>query len=303
MPGPSGGRSVPTLDTSVPAASDADGVHWFEDNRVSPAVGRPRATTLPPAANTRRAAARGPRPSKALRLFNSASSGAKAARKLVAEGLLGGGGAQELADFIFDNDGKLDQEMVGDLLSGSKEELGGQALPLVMGSIAFEALPLDSALRLMIASIKLPGEAQKIDRIIEAFAARYVACNPGLVAHPDDAYVLAFSLTLLNTDAHNANIRKDRKMTQEGYVRNLRGVCKDGSSPDEGMLCGFYQRVTRCEWAVEEREHMRHVKEGWVTDAPRRQSVGSRGGKAQRKYAIMSTRALYFYTNEGEAEP
>jgi Sec7-like guanine-nucleotide exchange factor len=30
----------------------------------------------------------------------------------------------------------------------------------------------------MISIIKLPGEAQKIDRIVSQFAARYMACNP-----------------------------------------------------------------------------------------------------------------------------
>ena len=29
---------------------------------------------------------------------------------------------------------------------------------------------------------RLPGEAQKIDRLMEKFAARYIACNPGRCA-------------------------------------------------------------------------------------------------------------------------
>ena len=67
-------------------------------------------------------------------------------------------------------------------------------------------MPLDSALRKFIALIKLPGESQKIDRIITCFAERYCACNPSgeyALDHEDTACIIAFSLTMLNVDAHN----------------------------------------------------------------------------------------------------
>jgi Sec7 domain len=50
---------------------------------------------------------------------------------------------------------------------------------------------------------RLPGEAQKIDRIVEAFAARFCECNPEAYASADGAYLLAFAIIMLNTDAHN----------------------------------------------------------------------------------------------------
>jgi len=34
------------------------------------------------------------------------------------------------------------------------------------------------ALRAFLAGFRLPGEAQKIDRLMEKFAARYCECNP-----------------------------------------------------------------------------------------------------------------------------
>eukprot|EP00965_Chrysotila_dentata_P016749 555631-Pleurochrysis_carterae.AAC.2 len=119
-----------------------------------------------------------------------------------------------------------------------------------MESLSFRKLPLDSALRLMISFIKLPGEAQKIDRIIEAFAHQYTECNPGVLDHPDTAVIIAFSLAMLNTDAHNPAIKKERKMTLQQYRAQLRDCCKNGSPPDQEMLKGFYERVTRFEWQV-----------------------------------------------------
>lgn len=36
-----------------------------------------------------------------------------------------------------------------------------------------------SALRVFLEGFRLPGEAQKIDRLMEKFAARYLECNQG----------------------------------------------------------------------------------------------------------------------------
>ena len=67
----------------------------------------------------------------------------------------------------------------------------------------------------------------------------------GQFDHEDTACIIAFSLTMLNVDAHNDNIPRSKKMTQAQYIRNLKGIRKDGSSPEEAMLRGFYSRVTR----------------------------------------------------------
>lgn len=44
----------------------------------------------------------------------------------------------------------------------------------------FTDLNLVQALRQFLWSFRLPGEAQKIDRMMEAFAQRYCRCNPGV---------------------------------------------------------------------------------------------------------------------------
>ena len=44
----------------------------------------------------------------------------------------------------------------------------------------FTDLNLVQALRQFLWSFRLPGEAQKIDRMMEAFALRYCRCNPGV---------------------------------------------------------------------------------------------------------------------------
>lgn len=61
---------------------------------------------------------------------------------------------------------------------------------------------------------RLPGESQKIDRLMEKFAERFVVCNPGSFKSADVAYVLAYSVIMLNTDQHNPQVKN--RMTKVG---------------------------------------------------------------------------------------
>ena len=83
------------------------------------------------------------------------------------------------------------------------------------------------ALRSFLGTFRLPGEAQCIDRLMDAFAGRLFAVVP-----PDElpfktrdgAFVLAFSTIMLNTDLHNPNIPAHKKMKLTEFVRNNRGI-------------------------------------------------------------------------------
>lgn len=51
-------------------------------------------------------------------------------------------------------------------------------------------------------------------------------CNPDVVQqfhNPDTIFILAFAIILLNTDMYSPNIKPDRKMLLEDFIRNLRG--------------------------------------------------------------------------------
>ena len=105
----------------------------------------------------------------------------------------------------------------------------------------FTGMPFDVAFRYMLTNggFFLPGEAQKIDRVTQAFARAYVEMNtvedPDVLdgeatsdirmyrpSNSDVAEVLTFSLIMLHTDAHNPNIKKEKKMTKAQFVSNNR---------------------------------------------------------------------------------
>ena len=68
-------------------------------------------------------------------------------------------------------------------------------------------MPFDVAIRVYLDSFRLPGEAQKINRIMESFGARYHLQCPDLFKNPDVVYILAYSTIMLNTDQHNSQVR------------------------------------------------------------------------------------------------
>jgi brefeldin A-inhibited guanine nucleotide-exchange protein len=84
----------------------------------------------------------------------------------------------------------------------------------------FAQLPFVDALRLFLQSFRLPGEAQKIDRFMLKFADRYVLGNPTSFSSAETAYVLAYSVIMLNTDQHNAQVKN--RMTKNDFVKNNR---------------------------------------------------------------------------------
>ena len=63
----------------------------------------------------------------------------------------------------------------------------------------FTGHSLDYAVRIFLESFRLPGEAQLIDRLIQAFSDEFCLQNVGLFHSSSTAYILTFSLIMLNT--------------------------------------------------------------------------------------------------------
>ncbi len=106
----------------------------------------------------------------------------------------------------------------------------------------FTGLSFTESIRLFLQSFRLPGEAQKIDRFMLKFAERYIAGNPTTeFANADTAYILAFSVIMLNTDAHNKNLKKNR-MTKTGFFKNNQGI-NDGKDLPEEFLSAIYDDI------------------------------------------------------------
>eukprot|EP00741_Cyanophora_paradoxa_P005196 tig00000852_g5036.t1 len=152
------------------------------------------------------------------------------------------GSPGSIAAFLRTTEG-LDKVKVGDYL-GEGDKFNIEVLYAYVDMLDFKEHGFDDAIRVFLSGFRLPGEAQKIDRMMEKFAERYCKDNPGVFASADTAYVLAYSVIMLNTDAHNPQIQK--KMTKAEFVRNNRGINDSGDLPQE-FLEELYDRIVKNE--------------------------------------------------------
>ncbi|KAI9217590.1 Sec7 domain-containing protein, partial [Blastocladiella britannica] len=112
-----------------------------------------------------------------------------------------------------------------------------------ISSIPFADMDFSDALRHLMAHFRLPGEAQKIDRILEQFAGTYHTLNPGTFKEESTPYILAFSLIMLNTDAHNPAVKK--KMSLADFIRNNRGIDGGADLPQKLLRKLYWEVVSR----------------------------------------------------------
>ena len=153
----------------------------------------------------------------------------------------------EIAEFLRTTPG-LDKTVVGDYL-GERDEPMLAVMHAYVDALDFTSLTLDDAIRKFLEGFRLPGESQKIDRLMEKFAERYHKLNPTVYKSADTAYVLAFSVIMLNTDAHNPQVKN--KMTKEGFIRNNRGI-DDGQDLPKEILEDLYDRIVNNEIKMKE---------------------------------------------------
>ena len=116
----------------------------------------------------------------------------------------------------------LDKTAIGEFI-GENKPFNLQCFYALVDRMDFSGEELDVSLRKFLSFFRLPGEAQKIDRIMEKFAEKFTQDNSSRYANnADAAFVLAFAVIMLNTDLHSPQIKK--KMTMEEFVKLGRGI-------------------------------------------------------------------------------
>lgn len=162
--------------------------------------------------------------------------------------------------------------------------------------------------QMLIKNIRLPGEAQQIDRVLQKFASRYYECNrnDGVYATEDTVYILSFSVMLLNTDLHNRNLRPQEKMTMEGFVRNNRGI-NEGKDLPRDLLVSLYHSIKRNEMRMKEGDmfesdsltFMAPRISGWLE----KKSQGRFGLWHRLWFVLTPGGCLYYFKGPREQDP
>ncbi len=171
---------------------------------------------------------------------------------------------KDVANFLRVYQDKLDKTAVGEYLGKEREYEGGFCIKVLheyVDSMDFTNMHFDEAIRFFLSGFRIPGESQKIDRMMEKFAERYYLQNRSVFASADMAFILAFSTIMLQTNLHNPAIRDDKRMTKEQFIRQNKGISSDGELSDE-MLMDIYDRIaaTPISLAQDDKEKQRKAK-------------------------------------------
>uniref|UniRef100_A0A8C6IQ11 Uncharacterized protein n=1 Tax=Melopsittacus undulatus TaxID=13146 RepID=A0A8C6IQ11_MELUD len=179
---------------------------------------------------------------------------------------------QEIAKFLHKGEG-LNKAAIGDYLGG----------------------------RQFLWSFRLPGEAQKIDRMMEAFANWYCKCNPGVFQSTDTCYILSFSIIMLNTSLHNPNVKD--KPPFERFVSINRGIDNGGDLPEE-LLKNLFESIKNEPFSIPEDDgnDLTHTffnpnREGWLL------KLGGRVKTWKRRWFILTDNCLYYFEYTTDKEP
>lgn len=126
---------------------------------------------------------------------------------------------------------RISKAVLGDFLSKKTNE---QLLRAFMDLFDFNDKRVDEALRELLNSFRLPGEAPLIERIVEVFSEKYCSgATPEGIAGKDAVHVLAYAIIILNTDQHNPSVKDEKRMSYTDFAKNLRGVNGGGNFEPE----------------------------------------------------------------------
>uniref|UniRef100_A0A8C5C878 Cytohesin 4b n=1 Tax=Gadus morhua TaxID=8049 RepID=A0A8C5C878_GADMO len=208
-------------------------------------------------------------------------------------------GAKSIAEFLYREEG-LNKTAIGEFL-GEREELHLQTLKAFVELHQFSNLNLVQALRQFLWSFRLPGEAQKIDRMMEAFATRYCNCNAPVFQSTDTCYILSFAIIMLNTSLHNPNVKD--KTTLERFISMNRGINNGGDLPVP-LLTKLYDSIRNEPFKIPEDDgnDLTHTffnpdREGWLL------KLGGRVKTWKRRWFILTDNCLYYFEYTADKEP
>ncbi|KAG7664862.1 SEC7 [[Candida] subhashii] len=214
-----------------------------------------------------------------IRQFNQKPK--KGMKYFIANGFLTSEEPHAIAKFLLETDG-LDKQVIGEYL-GEGDEKNIAIMHAFVDELEFANTDFVDAMRLFLQSFRLPGEAQKIDRFMLKFAERYVLGNPNVFSNAESAYVLAYSVILLNTDLHSPQVKK--RMTVDNFVTNNNGIDNGENLPRE-FLEKIYQEIQEDEIKLQSEQHAALLA-GDVTIMRPSQTIGFFGGRDINREAYI----------------
>jgi brefeldin A-resistance guanine nucleotide exchange factor 1 len=151
---------------------------------------------------------------------------------------------------------RISKKMLGEYLSNRSNE---HLLDAFIDQIEFKGKTIVDALRSLLGSFRLPGEAPLITRIMTVFSDKYMdKVQPEGVADKDCLFILTYAIIQLNTNLYNPNVKPQERMSFTDFARNLRGLNGDKDyEPD--FLHGIYDAIRGNEIILPDEHENKHA--------------------------------------------
>ncbi|ESO12960.1 hypothetical protein HELRODRAFT_132380, partial [Helobdella robusta] len=205
--------------------------------------------------------------------------------------------AESVAEFLLKGEG-LHKSAIGEYL-GEKNEFNLKVLRAFTFMHQFSDILLVQALRQYLWSFMLPGESQKIDRIMECFSEKYCSDNPHVFTNSEVCFVLSFALIMLNTSLHNANVKD--KLSSEKFSKMVRGIASMHELPAD-LIETLYKSIKREPLKLPSQSDCQDlmytffnpIKEGWLY---------KKRGTWKRRWFLLNNGCLYYFIQTTDLQP
>ncbi|KAI1437329.1 hypothetical protein GGR50DRAFT_97054 [Xylaria sp. CBS 124048] len=148
------------------------------------------------------------------------------------------------AQGIFDGDESFIQKEKAAAWMGEEGLVRQRTLRAYMDLYDFENQSVLAALRQVCSRLVFRAETQQVDRILVAFSNRWCDCNPNHGFKSIDViHTMCYSIMLLNTDLHLADI--EQKMTKNQFIKNTMSTVTqtiDDLGPEETLNLSATQK-------------------------------------------------------------
>ncbi|GMR41146.1 hypothetical protein PMAYCL1PPCAC_11341 [Pristionchus mayeri] len=216
---------------------------------------------------------------------------------------------QSIAEFLY-KVGGLSKQMIGEYI-GSNDPFNLQVLEAYVKLHDISNLFLVDALRMFLWSFRLPGESQKIERLMAKFADHFHSSSSSVDGHafdsPDTAHVLSYSCIMLNTLLHNPAV-KDKPTLERFIAMNKESVQQNGVSVE--TIAQIYDSIAKQPFKLPDEESSRShepfidsTREGWLYKQSSNQAFVVGPLMWKRRWFILSEGCLYYFDSSVDRAP
>ena len=180
------------------------------------------------------------------------NAGKKSGTKLLKELGVIKEGPENMARFLKE-DKRASLFMIGEIFGG-EDEFNIKVLENYLSMLNFKDLTVLEALKYFLSLFELPGESQKVERILENFAKKYTEDNPGLYTQ-DATHMVSFLLMMLHTNVHNPQVID--KMNLQSFLNIGKNIDNNGKPVSVDILTKFYYDINQSPLAIHSLEKRR----------------------------------------------